>query len=92
MLSLFALLKVRFLGKYKILAEADIKGIRVKPLVFSLSEQTGQVILFAFLKTILIEFRANSGLPDSDSEDPVEEKIPNSTCRLNELPAKSLIP
>lgn len=89
---LFALLKVRFLDKYKILAEVNIKGIQVKPLVLFLFEQPGQMILFAFLETILIEFSANSGLPNSDSEDPVEEKIPNSTCRLNELSAKSLIP
>lgn len=73
------------------LAEADIKGIQVKPLVLSPSEQPGQTILFAFLETVLIEFRANSGVPSSDSEDPVEEKIPNSTCRLNELSAKNLM-
>ncbi|PKU40089.1 hypothetical protein llap_9608 [Limosa lapponica baueri] len=82
----------QFLDKYENLAEADIRGIQVKPLVLSLSEQPGQMILLAFLETILIEFRANSGLPNSDSEDPVEEKIPNSTGRLNELSAKSLIP
>lgn len=44
-----------------------------------LSEQPGQMILSAFLETILTEFRARSSLPNSDSEDPVEEKIPNST-------------
>lgn len=70
------LLKFRFPDKYEFLAESDIKGIRVKPLVLSLSEHPGETILFAFLETILIEFRANSGLPTSDSEGAVEEKIP----------------
>ena len=88
---LFVLLKVRFLDKYKILVEASIKGIRVKPLVLSPSEQPAQIIPSAFLETILIEFRANSGLQNSGSEDLVKEKTPHSTHRMNELSAKSLI-
>lgn len=49
--------------KYEILVEAYIKGIWVKPLVLSLSEQPGQMIFFEFLETILTEFGASSGLP-----------------------------
>lgn len=62
-----------------------MKGIQVKLLVLSSSEQPGQTVLFAFSETILIVFRAaSSGL--LNSEDPVEEKIPNA-FRLNELSA-----
>lgn len=72
-LFLFQLLKVRFLDTQEILAEANIKGIQVKLLVLSSSEQPGHMILSAFSETILIVFRASSGL--LNSEDPVEEKI-----------------
>lgn len=81
---LFQLLKVRFLDTQEILTEANIKGIQVKLLVLSSSEQPGHMILSLFSETILIVFRASSGLPNS--EDSVEEKIPN-TFRLNELSA-----
>lgn len=56
----------------------------MKLLVLSSSEQPEQMVLFAFSETILIVFRGSSGF--LNSEDPVEEKIPNA-FRLNELSA-----
>lgn len=53
---LLTVLKVTFLDKYEVPAGADTKGSQVKPLVLSLCAQTEQMIMFAFLEMILIEF------------------------------------